>query len=438
MDNLVQRNFGKKFADVFKNYLHKPLVSSMQKQRGKRTKRKAPTYAMNVAVGNSSHNASKEFPEQTEVANSNFRNNHLSWNINQDNLKNKNEKVVISQNNTTQIQDKENTMREIRSRGADSLGMYIESELFLNEEGIPHNANAIKKLKKRELSQNEYGTKFLPHKIETDQQKKSSSQLEDSVESSVNSCIRKTGDQGTNPIYRGNESKVYARTHDVLTVPIPDTRRKIRRKSKRSERRSNRAVKSIEEIKAFAEKLVAKVNELQHYLTENDTGRPDRGKKRSATGAVQVSSTLSRATTEKRSKISERCVPSRNVSFICSQNLDSELVNTANRGKTKIKRKRVAKQKARSVGREQWKRRSAFGTPSVKPSTIERRDSKKAKRRRKWGRWTDWSSCSVTCGKGRQIRWRYCLHNCTIAETEMEEKACQLPACPPGKFLGIF
>lgn len=58
--------------------------------------------------------------------------------------------------------------------------------------------------------------------------------------------------------------------------------------------------------------------------------------------------------------------------------------------------------------------------------------------RRKWGRWMDWSSCSVTCGKGRQIRWRHCLHDCNDAETEMEEKACQLPACPPSKFLGIF
>lgn len=58
--------------------------------------------------------------------------------------------------------------------------------------------------------------------------------------------------------------------------------------------------------------------------------------------------------------------------------------------------------------------------------------------RRKWGRWMDWSSCSVTCGKGRQIRWRHCLRDCHDAETEMEEKTCQLPACPPGKFLGIF
>lgn len=62
----------------------------------------------------------------------------------------------------------------------------------------------------------------------------------------------------------------------------------------------------------------------------------------------------------------------------------------------------------------------------------------KRKSRRKWGRWTGWSSCSVSCGKGRQIRWRHCLRDCSTVETEMEEKACQMPACPPGKFLGIF
>lgn len=66
------------------------------------------------------------------------------------------------------------------------------------------------------------------------------------------------------------------------------------------------------------------------------------------------------------------------------------------------------------------------------------RNEEETKSGRKWGKWTDWSSCSITCGKGRQIRWRYCLRDCSTAETEMEEKACQLPACPPGKFLGIF
>lgn len=72
------------------------------------------------------------------------------------------------------------------------------------------------------------------------------------------------------------------------------------------------------------------------------------------------------------------------------------------------------------------------------PSSVSRVTRANSRSRRKWNRWTDWSSCSVTCGKGRQIRWRHCLRDCDDAEIEMEEKACQLPACPPGKFLGIF
>ncbi|KAF5297849.1 hypothetical protein FQR65_LT19664 [Abscondita terminalis] len=54
----------------------------------------------------------------------------------------------------------------------------------------------------------------------------------------------------------------------------------------------------------------------------------------------------------------------------------------------------------------------------------------------KWGAWTSWSTCSVSCGKGRKIRWRHCLTGCD-ADTEMEEKSCQLPACAPTNFLGI-
>ncbi|CAG9763956.1 unnamed protein product [Ceutorhynchus assimilis] len=54
-----------------------------------------------------------------------------------------------------------------------------------------------------------------------------------------------------------------------------------------------------------------------------------------------------------------------------------------------------------------------------------------------WRKWTDWSPCSVTCGKGRSIRWRHCKARCQNLETEMEEVACQLPECPK-KLFGLI
>lgn len=54
-----------------------------------------------------------------------------------------------------------------------------------------------------------------------------------------------------------------------------------------------------------------------------------------------------------------------------------------------------------------------------------------------WHKWTEWSPCSVTCGKGREIRWRHCAKHCHGIETEMLEKPCQLPACS-GKLFGIL
>lgn len=62
---------------------------------------------------------------------------------------------------------------------------------------------------------------------------------------------------------------------------------------------------------------------------------------------------------------------------------------------------------------------------------------KRKRNQEKWGKWTEWSACSVTCGKGRKIRWRHCLVKCD-AETEMEEITCQLPACTPAKLFGVI
>ncbi|CAH1179490.1 unnamed protein product [Phaedon cochleariae] len=54
-----------------------------------------------------------------------------------------------------------------------------------------------------------------------------------------------------------------------------------------------------------------------------------------------------------------------------------------------------------------------------------------------WDEWSPWSSCSVSCGKGRHIRWRHCRQKCDGVETEMEQKLCQLPACPQ-KLFGLI
>ncbi|XP_018371666.1 PREDICTED: uncharacterized protein LOC108766707 isoform X2 [Trachymyrmex cornetzi] len=174
--------------------------------------------------------------------------------------------------------------------------------------------------------------------------------------------------------------------------------------------RDNRAVRSIEEIKELAEKLIAKINELQVYVSNR-------------------SETLYNSIKERDScKNAERAIKEESKITVKKKDISSSTSKIAEN--TDDNRQRFAKE-AILAGKRISQMRS-------NGSRFARGEHRTRRSRRKWGRWMDWSSCSVTCGKGRQIRWRHCLHDCNDAETEMEEKACQLPACPPSKFLGIF
>ncbi|KAK1123919.1 hypothetical protein K0M31_006949 [Melipona bicolor] len=218
----------------------------------------------------------------------------------------------------------------------------------------------------------------------------------------------------------------------------------------------NRAVRSIEEVKKLAKQLVTKVrnffkffnsdvltssilfnnislqvNELQNYINVDETSGREMQEKKIKTRAIDdLCSNVSTSCDafKETPEVVQKCVPTNRGGSVvkiverkASPVNDHKLVNIPSKHSL---------EKKRSVTRRVGK---------TSPSTLRIiREKNEVKSGRKWGKWTDWSSCSVTCGKGRQIRWRYCLRDCSTAETEMEEKACQLPACPPGKFLGIF
>ncbi|XP_046824750.1 coiled-coil domain-containing protein 175-like [Vespa crabro] len=196
--------------------------------------------------------------------------------------------------------------------------------------------------------------------------------------------------------------------------------------------RGDRAVKSIEEIKELAEKLVTKVNELQSYLSyENE--RENKGekimkmkKKKLESREIEVphnNATIEEEVVLETPKLVDECVR------IGDLNVALKTLDDRNASFDKVTKKEESGTERMNLLNDR--------TDSLTKRMI-RKNRIKRKSRRKWGRWTGWSSCSVSCGKGRQIRWRHCLRDCSTVETEMEEKACQMPACPPGKFLGIF
>ncbi|XP_028050554.1 transcription initiation factor TFIID subunit 11 isoform X2 [Monomorium pharaonis] len=54
-----------------------------------------------------------------------------------------------------------------------------------------------------------------------------------------------------------------------------------------------------------------------------------------------------------------------------------------------------------------------------------------------WDSWSIWSACSVTCGQGRQVRWRHCLSkDCTDGLKKAQMRSCRLKDCSTKGFLG--
>ncbi|KAL3270346.1 hypothetical protein HHI36_009394 [Cryptolaemus montrouzieri] len=60
----------------------------------------------------------------------------------------------------------------------------------------------------------------------------------------------------------------------------------------------------------------------------------------------------------------------------------------------------------------------------------EKRKKKGPKVRKVWDRWSKWSECSVSCGIGKQTRWRHCIGGeCAPGEKEAQIKTCVMPPC---------
>ncbi len=60
-----------------------------------------------------------------------------------------------------------------------------------------------------------------------------------------------------------------------------------------------------------------------------------------------------------------------------------------------------------------------------------------------WAIWSEWGSCSVTCGVGNQTRTRTCTDptpanggmNCSETNVEIDTQTCSGDPCPVGNIL---
>ncbi|XP_011704222.1 PREDICTED: uncharacterized protein LOC105459691 [Wasmannia auropunctata] len=54
-----------------------------------------------------------------------------------------------------------------------------------------------------------------------------------------------------------------------------------------------------------------------------------------------------------------------------------------------------------------------------------------------WDNWSIWSACSVSCGQGRQVRWRHCSSaDCIEGLKKAQLRSCHLKDCSTKGFLG--